>query len=332
MEVDEASSSKGYKKKFAGTYQKAKQRVLNKLGKRTTLTRRPKIDSLSKEFDVVIETKESLEKRVSTFQHKLNGVVACGRDLRDTYLQLWKNQVGSLVWNNEEESYERNKSPSETRLIADLERAIYEQDRMVDDAMEHFHAKLTHLSESPISLDGQREAELADNVKHAKKLYKECRTNYSDSVIDSHGASSSARSKEALAKQKYDSQAEVFAQEIAAFLEHFRSQLPDRLIEFFEAQDKMITAVANAHAASMSMLGSLKLDKKSAKASQRKREEYENEEEYKEQPSPSNKIGLQSRENEKKVSSSSDKKQDDWDLIYGVEEVDLNKGNMIDLQ
>ncbi|EME27463.1 uncharacterized protein Gasu_49150 [Galdieria sulphuraria] len=332
MEIEEGSSSKGYKKKFAGTYQKAKQRVLNKLGKRTTLTRRPKIDSLSKEFEVVIETKESLEKRLTTFQHKLNSVVACGRDLRDTYLQLWKNQVGSLVWNNEQECYERNKSPSETRLIADLERAVYEQDRTVDDAMERFHAKLTHLSESPISLDGQREIELAENVKHAKKLYKECRTNYSDSVIDSHGASSSARSKEALAKQKYDSQAEVFAQEIATFLEHYRGQLPDRLIEFFEAEDKMITAVANAHAASMSMLGSLKMDKKSAKSSQRKRYEDENEE-YVEQQSPSNKNGPQSAESDRKASSSV-KKQDNWDLIYGVEEVDLNqeKGSMIDLQ
>lgn len=238
-----------------------------------------------------------------------------------------------MVWNNEQECYQRNKTPAETRLIADVERALYEQDRLVDETLEHFHAKLTNLAESPITVDSQREAELAENVKHSKKLYKECRTNYSDSVIDSHGASSSALSKEAMAKQKYDSQAEVFAQDTVAFLEHFRNQLPDRLIEFFEAQDKMLTAVANAHAASMSMLGNLKLDKKSSKSSQKKRQEYENEDKNVEQISSSYKDVPPSGESDKKISSS-DTKQDTWDLIYGVEEVNLSqdKGNMIDLQ
>lgn len=209
-----------------------------------------------------------------------------------------------------------------------MERAIYEQDRQIDDAMERFHAKLTNLSESPISLDAQRESELIENVKHAKKLYKECRTNYSDSVIDSHSASSSARSKEALAKQKYDSQAEVFAQEIVAFLEHFRHQLPERLAEFFEAQDKMLTAVANAHAASMSMLGSFKLEKDS----QKKRRE-----DYMEQQSPvlqssfassldKNSSYHKAGEEEEEGRKRTDQQQpsnSDWDLIYGIEQVDL---------
>eukprot|EP00871_Galdieria_phlegrea_P005211 jgi/Galph1/5691/GphlegSOOS_G4388.1 len=327
-----SSSSGGYKKKFAGTYQKAKQRVLNKLGKRTTLTRRPKIDSMSKEFSQVLESRESLEKRLSSFQHKLNSVVAAGRDLRDTYLQLWKGQVGSLVWNNESECYERSKAPSETRLIADLERTVYEQDRLIDDALERFHVKLNEFIENPLVIDLQKEQEVIESVKHAKKLYKECRTTYSDSVIDSHSSSSSARSKETLAKQKYDAQAETFAQEVARFLDLFRKQLSDRMSEFFEAQDKLITAIANAHASSMSMLGCLPLEGKHMKTAQRKQEspmntyEEESEEEHK---SPSGNRTTQGVSS-KGVASVETKKEWNW-LEEGIQDVNLNK-DMIDLQ
>jgi hypothetical protein len=52
-ERTQADSSYGkpkYKSKVSGLYAKAKQRILNKLGKRTVLTRYPKADGMNKRY------------------------------------------------------------------------------------------------------------------------------------------------------------------------------------------------------------------------------------------------------------------------------------------
>jgi len=95
------SRGKSVTTSVSSLYSKAKQRVLNKFGRRTHLTRNPKVDSLNEIQSGIRADESKLASRITSYRRSLRDAILSGLELQTLYLTIYKRNVGALKFNVE---------------------------------------------------------------------------------------------------------------------------------------------------------------------------------------------------------------------------------------
>ena len=99
---------------------RTKQRVLNSLGRRTTLTRNPDVDFISGRVDEIRRHKKQLATLSQTYRHQLSSLLQTKMEIELLYLSLWKKEVGERVYVKDIDAYTRLKTNEEESYVEEV--------------------------------------------------------------------------------------------------------------------------------------------------------------------------------------------------------------------
>eukprot|EP00737_Agarophyton_chilense_P002011 gb/GEZJ01002276.1/.p1 GENE.gb/GEZJ01002276.1/~~gb/GEZJ01002276.1/.p1 ORF type:complete len:365 (-),score=71.91 gb/GEZJ01002276.1/:351-1445(-) len=238
---------------IGGMYAKAKQRVLNKMGRRTTLTRNPRVDFISKRVEDIKSKKARVHSLAVSAKIQLKETQKTITDLDRAMLDAFRDELGERKWDDDKGTYVRELHPEEKRLVADMERVLSRcretMGRVVDSYLEH----LEDTAKKPLTYNTPDEDMKLAKVMETKEQYKLVRTLYSDAMIDqdaelaSGGNPSSAiQTKVDESKRTYEEMSEKLCDDALKYERIYRDELAQRVSSHFMAEQHLLRGVSLA--------------------------------------------------------------------------------------
>ncbi|KAK4522815.1 hypothetical protein GAYE_PCTG30G0705 [Galdieria yellowstonensis] len=253
-ERTQADSSYGkpkYKSKVSGLYAKAKQRILNKLGKRTVLTRYPKADGMNKRVRNIDRAKNKIVALSEKQKNCLEGFFEASSTLRQLFVELWKTENYPQLWSESSasSSVEPNSELEQSIKLFDKDYADFENKQSV--AFQTFLAHLEDFTRRPLTNESPEEALLLYQLRRAKKDYKRKRTRYSDAIINLRTCNAPPHSATyqhlegnvELAKDALQQAAEKFCDEAWKYHQLVRREMLERMKAYFESYKVWTSAI-----------------------------------------------------------------------------------------
>lgn len=238
---------------IGGFYAKAKQRVLNKIGRRTTLTRNPRVDFISKRVEEIKSKKSNVSMLANNAKTQLNIARKAIVDLDRAMLEAYKAELGDRKWDEEKGTYTRVLHPEEKRMVNDMERVMARCMETMDRVLGSYSEHLEDTSKKPLTFNTPDEESKLEVVMETKEQYKLIRTVYSDQMIDADadlaaGKDLSEVTKEKMAetKERYDSMSERLCEDALKYEQIYREELAQRVSAHFTAEQQLLRGVASA--------------------------------------------------------------------------------------
>lgn len=227
-------------------YSKAKQRVLNRLGRRTHLTRNPKVDSLSDIHSGVREDERKIAAKLTSYRRSLRDAVLSGLEVQLMYVGAYKRSVGALKYNAEQNEYTREPTSAQAHFIQQLERELEELEAAVKKELDTFTARFKDYAEHPLTNSSLEEGDELQRIESTKSEYKKARTLYSDRAIEVEaGGSNQAALTEAY--QAYMQQSDRVCEEMIMFQERVAREIGSKVRGFMEQQAKMYNMMSERY-------------------------------------------------------------------------------------
>lgn len=238
---------------IGGMYAKAKQRVLNRIGKRTTLTRNPRVDFISKRVEEIKAKKARVTHLSNAARHQMKQAVKSLTELDRMMLDAFRDELGERKWSEEKGTYSRVLHTEEKRLVADMERVFSRCRETLDKVVDTYVQHLDDTAEKPLTYNTPDEASRLSNVMQTKEEYKHVRTTYSDAMIDldaelgtGSNASSASQQKVDDAKKAYDEMSERLCEDALKYERIYREELAQRVSAHFMAEQHLLRGVSSA--------------------------------------------------------------------------------------
>ena len=167
-----------------GFYEKAKQRMLNKMGRKTTLTRNEKVDYISPRLEEIKATRRDIARLFRTFRANYRQTLLTGTHLCVELMSAWSCEVGERKYVPEIDAFIREKSEEEMKIVQEASDDI----RTVMEVVQQLSNKFDELlrvesNEAFGEFDGEM-VEKLERVVHSREVYKAARTKYSDGMIN----------------------------------------------------------------------------------------------------------------------------------------------------
>lgn len=236
MSTGEASQSVG--KSVSSIYSKAKQRILNRFGRRTHLTRNPKVDSLNDIQNGISADENKLATKITAYRRALRDSVTTGLDLQLYYISIYKKNVGTLKYSADRSEYTREPTAQQVHFVQQLERELGELESAVKKELELFKARFKDYADHPLTNKSIEEVDELRRIESLKSDYKKTRTSYSDRAIEvERGSTNQAALTEAY--QEYMRMSEQLCEEMIRYQERVAREIGSKVRGFFEAQCKI---------------------------------------------------------------------------------------------
>lgn len=259
-----------------GYYAKAKQRVLNKLGRRTTLTKNPRVDFISKRVEEIRAKKDSVTSLSAAVDANLAALRSSSLDLNRAMLNAYRDELGERRWDDGSGGYVRVLHPEEKRLVADMERALTRANATLDKVIGTYAAHLHDISAKPLTFHTPEEDASLATVLETKEEYKEVRTLYSDAMIDADAQLASGgdpspalQQKVDDAKKAYEDMSERLCEEALKYEHIYREELSQRVAAHFVAEQHLVRGVSTSLTAFYPYTKGLTLDWQEMRAARR---------------------------------------------------------------
>lgn len=240
---------------MGGMYAKAKQRVLNKLGRRTTLTKNPRVDFISRRVEDIRGKKDNVAKLAAQCDAELAALRATANALDRAMLDAYRDELGDRRWDDGAGGYVRVLHQEEKRLVADMERALVRANGTLDKVVGTFSAHLKDVAEKPLTFHTPEEDASLETVMATKEEYKEIRTLYSDAMIDADaqlatGADPSPALQQKVdeAKRAYEDMSERLCDDALKYEHIYREELSQRVASHFVAEQHLVRGVVSSMA------------------------------------------------------------------------------------
>eukprot|EP00871_Galdieria_phlegrea_P004943 jgi/Galph1/544/GphlegSOOS_G5194.1 len=243
--------SRKYRSKLSGLYSKAKQRFLNKIGKRTLLTRHPKADGMNKRIRNIDRAKNKLSMLADKQVKCLEGFFKASIAMSELYLELWKTEGCPYAWSESSGNFDKQMNAEQESFVASVEKDYQEMESKQSAAYMNFLAHLEDIIARPLTVESPEEALLIRQLRQAKKEYKQKRTHYSDSVINlrtCHAPPNSETFKHLeensqLTKNALQEAAEKFCKESWNYQQFVRKEMFDKVKHYFHCYRDWIVAL-----------------------------------------------------------------------------------------
>lgn len=261
---------------MGGMYAKAKQRVLNKLGRRTTLTKNPRVDFISRRVEDIRGKKDHVAKLAAQADAELAAVRATTTALNRAMLDAYRDELGDRRWDDGAGGYVRVLHPEEKRLVADMERALLRANGTLDKVVATYSAHLNDVAEKPLTFHTPEEDASLETVMATKEEYKEVRTLYSDAMIDADAQlatggdpSPALQQKVDDAKRAYEDMSERLCNDALKYEHIYREELSQRVAAHFVAEQHLVRGVVSSMAGFYPYTRGLTLDWQEMRAARR---------------------------------------------------------------
>jgi hypothetical protein len=238
---------------MGGMYAKAKQRVLNKLGRRTTLTKNPRVDFISRRVEDIRGKKENVTRLATQVEAELQALRASSADLNRAMLDAYRDELGDRRWDDGAGGYVRVLHPEEKRLVADMERALIRATGTLDKVLGTYSAHLKDVAAKPLTFHTPEETASLEAVMVTKLDYKEVRTLYSDAMIDADaqlatGADPSPALQQKVddAKKAYEDMSERLCEDALKYEHIYREELSQRVAAHFVAEQHLVRGAVSS--------------------------------------------------------------------------------------
>lgn len=259
-----------------GMYAKAKQRVLNKMGRRTTLTKNPRVDFISKRVEEIRGKKAAVASLSSAVDANLAALRDSSLALNRAMLDAYRDELGDRRWDDGTAGYVRVLHPEEKRLVADMERALTRANATLDKVAGTYSAHLKDTAAKPLTFHTPEEDASLANVLATKEEYKEVRTLYSDAMIDADAQLASGgdpspglQQKVDDAKKAYEDMSERLCEEALKYEHIYREELSQRVAAHFVAEQHLVRGVSTSLTAFYPYTKGLTLDWQEMRAARR---------------------------------------------------------------
>jgi hypothetical protein len=261
---------------MGGIYAKAKQRVLNKLGRRTTLTKNPRVDFISRRVEDIRGKKDHVARLAAQCETELGALRATAAQLDRAMLDAYRDELGDRRWDDGAGGYVRVLHPEEKRLVADLERALVRANGTLDKVLGTYSAHLRDIAEKPLTFHTPEEDASLSTVMETKEEYKQIRTLYSDAMIDADAQLASGgdpspalQQKVDDAKKAYEDMSERLCDDALKYEHIYREELSQRVASHFVAEQHLVRGVVSAMSGFYPYTRGLTLDWQEMRAARR---------------------------------------------------------------
>mmetsp|Transcript_7680 Transcript_7680/g.13931 ORF Transcript_7680/g.13931 Transcript_7680/m.13931 type:complete len:407 (-) Transcript_7680:697-1917(-) len=241
--MEEEKPKKSASTKVGGAYAKAKQRMLNKIGKRTTLTRNPRVDYISKKVDELRANKKKVSQYANSIRSHVAKAVEYSMKLNEFMLETWKEELGLRDWDETNKVYVRKLSAEEDRTVNYIAAAMTQFKESIGATCTAFETALQDVEDRPLTFCTQEEETRIATMKRTKEAYKLSRTEYSDAMINLEMEQASGvepRQKTIMKVEEkqaqYDELSNKFAEDALKFETVFRDELSQRIASHFTSQ------------------------------------------------------------------------------------------------
>jgi len=244
-EMKKSTSSSGKKSATPGIVRKAKERVYSKMGKRTTLTRNPRVDYISVKVDDIKARKKKVSVLADHVKSHLKKALEASVELQSEMLEAWKAELGQREWNEQTGDYERVFATEEHDLVADLNVAYEKFATGTQLAMKHYLEHIEEMTRKPLMTSSVDEELRLDNLMRTKEKYKVARTEYSDATIDSQKDPSSTKLQQKVEEKKliFEQMSDALAEDAFQFESLYRKELPERIQTHLNAQMSIVRSL-----------------------------------------------------------------------------------------
>lgn len=238
---------------IGGMYAKAKQRVLNKMGKRTTLTRNPRVDFISKRVEEIKSKKARVSALATSAKTQLKHTHKTMIELDQAMLDAFKDELGERKWDEAKGTYTRDLHNEEKRLVSDMERVLNRCRETMEKVVGAYVEHLDDIVQKPLTYNTPDEDSRLATVMTTKEEYKTIRTLYSDAMIDldadlATGSSPSNAKQEMVEKTKreYEEMSERLCDDALKYEHVYREELAQRVSAHFMAEQHLLRGVNSA--------------------------------------------------------------------------------------
>lgn len=261
---------------FGGAYAKAKQRVLNAVGRRTTLTRNPRVDFISGRVDTIKANKARVAALASRLKSELHTANATATELNDALLACWKAELGERTWDADRGVYTRTLHSEEKRLVEETASVVAAAVAKGDSVLKTYTDHLDDLVDKPLTFNTPDEAARLEAVMETKEGYKLVRQAHSDAMIDVDGVlagggepSDALKRSAEEAKRAYEEMSERLCEQALRYEAIYRDELAQRVAGHFTAQHLYLRALPTAAAGVYPMMRGLTIDWQTLRATRR---------------------------------------------------------------
>jgi len=261
---------------FGGAYAKAKQRVLNAVGRRTTLTRNPRVDFISGRVDTIKANKARVAALAARLKAELHTANATSTELNDALLACWKAELGERTWDADRGVYTRALHAEEKRLVEETAAVVATAVSKNDAVLKTYTDHLDDLAEKPLTYNTADETARLDAVMETKEGYKLVRQAHSDAMIDVDGVlagggepSDALKKTAEEAKRAYEEMSERLCEQALRYEAIYRDELAQRVAGHFTAQHLYVRAAPTAVAGVYPMMRGLTIDWQTLRATRR---------------------------------------------------------------
>eukprot|EP00189_Rhodosorus_marinus_P008455 CAMPEP_0184754782 /NCGR_PEP_ID=MMETSP0315-20130426/44800_1 /TAXON_ID=101924 /ORGANISM="Rhodosorus marinus, Strain UTEX LB 2760" /LENGTH=413 /DNA_ID=CAMNT_0027234217 /DNA_START=118 /DNA_END=1359 /DNA_ORIENTATION=- len=259
--------------KIGGYYAKAKQRVLNKMGKRTTLTKNPRVDYISKRIEKINKNKHNVSQKSEKLKNQLNHLIETATTLNEMMLDVWKEEMGTREWDEEKEEFIRNYDGEEKAAIHEMDEAANGFATNLKTARDTYVQSLMDSVKTPLTLGTNEEENRVKQIQARKDEYKHVRTQYSDAMIDyerecSGGNEPSRQTLDRVedARARYEEYSDRLTEASLHFEKQYREEVCQKIESHFYSSNKFVRAVSASYHQFYPHAKSLSLDARAYRA------------------------------------------------------------------
>ncbi|KAA8493584.1 hypothetical protein FVE85_4721 [Porphyridium purpureum] len=231
-QAEEAQAKSHTSKKPGVSYvRKAKERIFTTIGKKTTHTRNPRVDSLLLKIDAIKMRKKKIAVLQESFVDATAKMVQAMTDLQLELVDAWQEELGTPQWDEVNMAYTRIMVQDEPQAMAEMQDAVALLRQEMENAVTTVRKQVVDLVERPLLVSHDEEEKLLKEITKAKEKYKVARTHYSDAVIDAEQQKNKPSSLERLhaKKEAYDEVSDILRGTAKKYDNLFRSELPGRI-------------------------------------------------------------------------------------------------------
>lgn len=167
-----------------GLYAKAKQRMLNKIGKKTSLTRSERVDYVSPRMDEISRCRKDVTSLINEFRNHYRNTLWAGTQLGIHLVATWSAEIGQRSYVPEIDAYIREKNQEEMLVVQEASDDIRTAMESLEKLSTKFDNYLKQEATGPFGENLDQERIMRSDVQKAKEVYKSARTRYSDAMIN----------------------------------------------------------------------------------------------------------------------------------------------------
>mmetsp|Transcript_7613 Transcript_7613/g.23080 ORF Transcript_7613/g.23080 Transcript_7613/m.23080 type:complete len:411 (+) Transcript_7613:83-1315(+) len=263
--------------KLGGYYAKAKQRVLNRMGRRTTLTRNPRVDYISKKIDTIESSKKQVVQKGEKLKHQLTAMLETVSDMNKLMLETWEEELGDRNWDDQKGTFSRTFDPEEKALIGETEGAFKAFETDLKTVKETFFQALDETIAKPLTHCTPEEEKRLRQINARKEEYKIIRTQYSDAMIDyetevASGGEARQRTLNLVeeARKNYEEHSDKLTESALHFEQLYREEICQRIESHFLSLHHFVRGASSAFNEFYPHLKTISLDAREQRAAIRR--------------------------------------------------------------